>query len=261
MNSMRLPLIDPHTHINPHAPASKTLADIMGYHYYTELAHSAGHAQGHSSRSRNSSPKKKVGRLVEALDRWTTRSSTVGSSKWAASSSASTATASRPTIGRRCTIRRQRRWRSPTGTINAAEVQSGRRLSDERVRRSADGVRHERYIPCLRTDDLVFHLAKPEVRKRLAAAANIECQQRGDAEGSHRQTVRAFRQPQREGLRDFAAAGFRAAASQRRRGRSGRGRHFSHGGPRSGEQHGESGQVRVLDARPNSAPSTACRSI
>ncbi len=37
-----LVLIDPHTHINPHAPASTTLADILGYHYYTELAHSAG---------------------------------------------------------------------------------------------------------------------------------------------------------------------------------------------------------------------------
>ncbi|MEK6261253.1 MAG: hypothetical protein AABP62_21845 [Planctomycetota bacterium] len=35
-------LIDPHTHINPHSAAAKTLADIMGYHYYTELAHSAG---------------------------------------------------------------------------------------------------------------------------------------------------------------------------------------------------------------------------
>ena len=34
-------LIDPHTHINPHSPASTTLADILGYHYYTELAHSA----------------------------------------------------------------------------------------------------------------------------------------------------------------------------------------------------------------------------
>ncbi|HAA48117.1 MAG TPA: amidohydrolase, partial [Planctomycetaceae bacterium] len=31
----RLPLIDPHTHINPHAAASTTLADILGYHYYT----------------------------------------------------------------------------------------------------------------------------------------------------------------------------------------------------------------------------------
>src|SRR5262245_15746649 len=32
----------------------------------------------------------------------------------------------------------------------------------------------ERYIPCLRTDDLVFHLDKPEVRQRLAKATGIE---------------------------------------------------------------------------------------
>ena len=38
----RLVLVDPHTHINPLDPASHTLADILGYHYYTELAHSAG---------------------------------------------------------------------------------------------------------------------------------------------------------------------------------------------------------------------------
>src|SRR5881227_3357774 len=38
----RIPLIDPHTHIDPHRPASRTLDDILGYHYYTELAHSAG---------------------------------------------------------------------------------------------------------------------------------------------------------------------------------------------------------------------------
>src|SRR5262249_12584818 len=38
----RIPLIDPHTHINPHRPAAKSLDDILGYHYYTELAHSAG---------------------------------------------------------------------------------------------------------------------------------------------------------------------------------------------------------------------------
>ena len=40
-----LVLIDPHTHINPHAPASTTLADIMGYHYYTELATLCGVAE------------------------------------------------------------------------------------------------------------------------------------------------------------------------------------------------------------------------
>src|SRR5437762_748031 len=38
----KVPLIDPHTHINPHSPAAKNLDEILGYHYYTELAHSAG---------------------------------------------------------------------------------------------------------------------------------------------------------------------------------------------------------------------------
>ena len=37
-----LTLIDPHTHINPLQPTSQTLADILGYHYYTQLAQSAG---------------------------------------------------------------------------------------------------------------------------------------------------------------------------------------------------------------------------
>src|SRR5437660_950777 len=41
-----IPVIDPHSHINPHQPASRSLDDILGYHYYTELAHSAGMDKG-----------------------------------------------------------------------------------------------------------------------------------------------------------------------------------------------------------------------
>jgi glucuronate isomerase len=36
------PIYDPHTHINPHRPAARHLDEILGYHYYTELAHSTG---------------------------------------------------------------------------------------------------------------------------------------------------------------------------------------------------------------------------
>src|SRR5262245_49274912 len=32
----------------------------------------------------------------------------------------------------------------------------------------------QRYIPCLRTDDLVFHLGKPEVRQRLQKFTNTD---------------------------------------------------------------------------------------
>src|SRR3954464_764266 len=62
----QLVLIDPHTHINPHAPASTTLADILGYHYYTELAHSAGLDKSRIE-EQGLAPKEKVGRLVEKL--------------------------------------------------------------------------------------------------------------------------------------------------------------------------------------------------
>ncbi|MFG0239855.1 MAG: amidohydrolase, partial [Gimesia chilikensis] len=61
-----LVLIDPHTHINPHAAASTTLADIMGYHYYTELAHSAGLPKEQIEEP-GLDPKEKVGRLVKQL--------------------------------------------------------------------------------------------------------------------------------------------------------------------------------------------------
>jgi glucuronate isomerase len=38
----RWPIFDPHSHIDPHRPAARGLSEILGYHYYTELAHSAG---------------------------------------------------------------------------------------------------------------------------------------------------------------------------------------------------------------------------
>ena len=34
--------IDCHSHVPHQAPHARSLADLLGYHYYTELAHSAG---------------------------------------------------------------------------------------------------------------------------------------------------------------------------------------------------------------------------
>ena len=59
-------LIDPHTHINALAPASTTLADILGYHYYTELAHSAGLPREQIENS-DLEPRDKVRLLIENL--------------------------------------------------------------------------------------------------------------------------------------------------------------------------------------------------
>src|SRR3954447_23880025 len=38
----RWPIYDPHSHIDPHRPAARNLDEVLGYHYYTELSHSAG---------------------------------------------------------------------------------------------------------------------------------------------------------------------------------------------------------------------------
>src|SRR3954470_4199848 len=38
----RWPIFDPHSHIDALRPAARNLDEVLGYHYYTELAHSAG---------------------------------------------------------------------------------------------------------------------------------------------------------------------------------------------------------------------------
>src|SRR3954447_11118868 len=38
----RWPIYDPHSHIDPLRPAARNLDEVLGYHYYTELSHSAG---------------------------------------------------------------------------------------------------------------------------------------------------------------------------------------------------------------------------
>src|SRR5262245_7295494 len=65
LDSIRL--IDPHSHIEPKSAAAKTLADILGYHYYTELIHSAGMPR-EQIEAPGLDPKEKVRRLVERME-------------------------------------------------------------------------------------------------------------------------------------------------------------------------------------------------
>src|SRR5947207_15658013 len=64
----KIPLIDPHSHIDPLAPVSKSLDDILGYHYYTELAHSAGKTQ--ACLGKDVSPRERVRESVKHMDRY-----------------------------------------------------------------------------------------------------------------------------------------------------------------------------------------------
>ena len=172
----RLVLIDPHTHINPHAPAAKTLADVLGYHYYTELAHSAGMSKARIEEP-GLDPKEKVRRLVEwlaPLDNTIQYSWLVEMARELFGFSEERVTPSN--------------WESLYDTAAAkmsaadwsTQVLAKSRLEAVFLTNDFDdplaGFDTRVYIPCLRTDDLVFHLAKPEVRARLGKASNVDVQ-------------------------------------------------------------------------------------
>src|SRR5271156_1907087 len=63
----RWPIFDPHSHIDPHQPASRNFDEILGYHYYTELAHSAGMPTDRVAA--DLPPKARASNLAEFLER------------------------------------------------------------------------------------------------------------------------------------------------------------------------------------------------
>jgi len=173
LDSIRL--IDPHTHIEPHAAASKTLADILGYHYYTELIHSAGMPREEIEEA-GLDPKEKVRRLVERIDplrntfqyAWLMElartlfdfpaDEELTNGNWEALYDSSARRMAEPGWEQR--------------VLEAAKLDAV--FLTNQFDDPLEGFDTTRYVPCLRTDDLVFHLANAEVRQRLERSTNSE---------------------------------------------------------------------------------------
>jgi glucuronate isomerase len=196
----RIPLIDPHTHINPHRPAAKSVDDILGYHYYTELAHSAGMDQ--APLAADVPPRERVRAILAHMDRF----DNTAQYGWFLEIARSFLGFD----GDRLTAADCDRL------CDAADRLMARPDWEERVLRESNlekvfltndfddplqGFDTARYVPCLRTDDLVFHLHRPEVRQRLARATGVEV---GD--------VKTLRQAVRKLFEHFTARGARACA-------------------------------------------------
>ncbi len=170
----KITLLDPHSHVNPHSPSSENLLDLLGYHYYTELAHSAGLAR-ELIEDPAADKKTRVGRLVETLgaidntvqwswmlklaeDLFDWNEGTIDLNNW-----------------ERLYDRVEEYGRRPD---RAQEILQRSNVAKVFLTNDFDdpltGFDTEKYVPCLRTDDLVFHLADPAVRKRLESAAKLE---------------------------------------------------------------------------------------
>jgi glucuronate isomerase len=169
----RIPLIDPHSHINPHRPTARSLDDLLGYHYYTELAHSAGMDKG--PLARDVDPRERVRAILYHMTQFDNTAQYV----WFVE----IARAFLGFSGDRVTLA------DCTWLCNTAERLMGQEGWEDHVLRLTnvekvfltndfddplEGFDRERYVPCLRTDEIVFHLDRPEVRQRLARATGLE---------------------------------------------------------------------------------------
>ncbi|MEZ6119173.1 MAG: glucuronate isomerase [Pirellulaceae bacterium] len=170
----QIALIDPHTHINALQPASTTLADILGYHYYTELAHSAGMPKSQIEQT-DLEPKEKVARLMANLG---PIENTIQYS-WFVE-------IARELFGFQAELITADNWESlyDQSLQQMAEPDWSRQVLEKTNLEAVfltndfddplEGFDTSVYIPCLRTDDLVFHFQKASVRQRLAAATKLE---------------------------------------------------------------------------------------
>src|SRR5437763_9772358 len=168
-----IPLIDPHSHIDPVAPVSKSLDDILGYHYYTELAHSAG--MGHEPLRRETSPRDRVKAILGHMGRFDNTTQYAwfvdiareflgftGERISAADADALFDSAQKTFA--------QLDWEKQVWQKSKLEAVFLTNEFDDPL----DGFNTSRYVPCLRTDSLVFNLNRPKVRERLADVANVD---------------------------------------------------------------------------------------
>lgn len=195
-----IPLIDPHSHVDPHAPVARTLDDLLSYHYYTELAHSAG--MSHQPLSRSTPPQERVRAILQFAQRF---ENTV---QWS-------------WFVELC----QTCFGWPHDRILPADADALWELAEKKLQHADwteqvisktnlqkvyltnyfddDLSRFDttRYVPCLRTDDLVFHWHLDSVQKRLQKKTGIIV---GDAASLKRAVEVLFEDFKKHGARACA---------------------------------------------------------
>jgi glucuronate isomerase len=171
----RWPIYDPHSHIDPHRPSARNLDEVLGYHYYTELAHSAGMPADRVDPGL--APKVRVRNLSEHLDRI---DNTVQYS-WLLEIARTFHGFSHDritpeTIG----ALYDRADHSHDGEAWDREVWSKTRLEAVFLTNDFDdpleGWDTSKFVPCLRTDDLVLKLHEPRTLERLRKSTGVDVQ-------------------------------------------------------------------------------------
>ena len=171
----RWPIFDPHSHIDAHRPAARDLDEILGYHYYTELAHSSGMPADRVAPGL--SPKVRARNLAEHLH---TLDNTVQHS-WLIEIVRTFHDFPHDRITpQNIGELYDRTDHSRDGAAWDREVWEETRLEAVFLTNDFDdpleGFDTRKYVPCLRTDDLVLKLHEPGTIDRLRASTGVEVQ-------------------------------------------------------------------------------------
>ncbi len=169
---MQVEAIDVHSHVPAGEPFARSLRDILGYHYYTELAHSAGMSRDAIDphlRDEQMIPRLlegmaaisntvQYGWLIElARELFGFEESRLTRQNWQPLAEAVAASADRPDRARE--IMRQSRIERVFLTNNFDE--------------DLDAIDTKLFVPCLRADSLVFKMGDAAVRDALAGAVGF----------------------------------------------------------------------------------------
>lgn len=167
----KLPILDPHTHVRADQPVAKHLGDLLGYHYYTELANSSrgtpvklpddpqariDYVWPHLPQLRGTVQFDWMMGISEILlgipraDWWTQPKETI--------------------VKRAQQVIESKSYASLVWEKSNLTQAYMTNLFDEDLSKHADA----RLVPCLRTDDLVFHLVKHKTLPRLEKASGIK---------------------------------------------------------------------------------------
>src|SRR4051794_33396433 len=168
-----IPLIDPHSHIDPASPVSRSLDDILGYHYYTELAHSAGMSQ--EPLGRETSPRDRVRAILGHMGRFDNTTQygwfiEIAREFLGFTGDRVTVADTDPLFDSAEKAFAQPDWEKQVFARSKLDAIFLTNEFDDPL----DGFDTRKYVPCLRTDTLVFQLDKPDTRRRLAAATGVE---------------------------------------------------------------------------------------
>jgi glucuronate isomerase len=195
-----IPLIDPHSHIDPLSPVSRSLDDILGYHYYTELAHSAGMPQ--TPLGKDVPARERVRAILQHTDRYDNTAQyawfvDIARTFLGFDGDRITAADADALFDKAEKTFAAKDWEE---TVFAKTKLEKIFLTNEFDDPLA-GFDTNKYVPCLRTDALVFQLHLPEVRQRLAKATGVEV---GDAATLRRALAKLFLHFTRNGAKACA---------------------------------------------------------